>query len=195
MRDSGWPETEPSEPRAGGFPSRTWTSYFALRRLDIMLRKTNTSRLLKRVHRCYRDFSQSSSYSHKVNDVEDQCVTIRDEHVSLGESVTTVHGDSAEEEIRDERKVSVCLPSVFLPKELEAALQSVLTAHARKEHVKDGQLLTHYLQNRIPDGCEWDPKWNPKSSQKPQPGGMHASNCEQKNFLMQKCLLPGTIHA
>jgi len=51
--------------------------------------------------------------------------------------------------------VSICLPTVHLPKPLERAMQVVLDRHNKKEHVKDGAALSQYLYNRIPVGCEW----------------------------------------
>ena len=67
------------------------------------------------------------------------------------------HGNSTSELAQNAsgKKISVCLPTVYLPKALEEAIEKVLTCHNRKEHVKDGIDLSRYLYNRIPVGCEW----------------------------------------
>lgn len=64
--------------------------------------------------------------------------------------------DAVENSVHYRKVLSVCLPTVFLPKELQAAVQTILSAHPRrKECIKDGQDLTSYLLNRIPVGCSW----------------------------------------
>ena len=72
-----------------------------------------------------------------------------------GEAELVTGKEYAIEEPMNGRKLSVCLPTVFLPKELQVAVRSVLSTYSRKERIQDGKNLTHYLLNRIPVGCEW----------------------------------------
>ena len=104
--------------------------------------------------------------------VDDDDTSVSKDQRSVGDTTTATVSESEGSDAKPTRKKSVCLPTVFLPKELQKAIDAVLSSecggdvftfrgmfyvldHSVKDCSKDGCDLTQYLQKRIPPGCEW----------------------------------------
>lgn len=97
---------------------------------------------------------------------------------------------------RAKREQSISLPTVFLPKELQSAIDTVFSGkkkktsapplgvwfilslpsgYSSKELAKDGQDLTAYLTNRVPPGTQWTKEKD--SSMRASEHGLHDLTC------------------